>query len=173
VTDFIKDMAAAYAASDLVISRAGAGSISEFCLLHKPVVLVPSPNVAEDHQTKNALALVDKQAAIYVKDSEAEAKLMDVALNTVADDRKLKELSENIAKLDFARLCTNHRAGSNQAGRSRKLVEGMQKSQLSQLGLTKKSVESPISSFQKEENENTTDFGGHPQLKVVPTLIKT
>ena len=107
VTDFIKDMAAAYAASDLVISRAGAGSISEFCLLHKPVVLVPSPNVAEDHQTKNALALVDKQAAIYVKDSEAEAKLMDVALSTVADDRKLKELSENIAKLalpDSARI---------------------------------------------------------------------
>ena len=107
VTDFIKDMAAAYSASDLVISRAGAGSISEFCLLHKPVVLVPSPNVAEDHQTKNALALVDKQAAIYVKDSEAEAKLMEVALSTVADDRKLKELSENIAKLalpDSARI---------------------------------------------------------------------
>ena len=75
--------------------------------MHKPVVLVPSPNVAEDHQTKNALALVDKQAAIYVKDSEAEAKLMDVALSTVADDRKLKELSENIAKLalpDSARI---------------------------------------------------------------------
>ena len=173
VTDFIKDMAAAYAASDLVISRAGAGSISEFCLLHKPVVLVPSPNVAEDHQTKNALALVDKQAAIYVKDSEAEAKLMDVALNTVADDRKLKELSENIAKLalpDSARIIAQEVI---EAGRSRKLVEGMQKSQLSQLGLTEKSVESPISSFQKEENENTTDFGGHPQLKVVPTLIKT
>ena len=105
--DFINDMAAAYAASDLVISRAGAGSISEFCLLHKPVVLVPSPNVAEDHQTKNALALVDKQAAIYVKDSEAEAKLMDVALKTVADDQKLKELSDNIAKLalpDSARI---------------------------------------------------------------------
>jgi len=97
----------AYSAADLVISRAGASSISELCLLGKPVVLVPSPNVAEDHQTKNALALVDKQAAIYVKDSEAEAKLMDVALNTVADDRKLKELSENIAKLalpDSARI---------------------------------------------------------------------
>ena len=76
-------------------------------MLHKPVVLVPSPNVAEDHQTKNALALVDKQAAIYVKDSEAEAKLMDVALKTVADNRKLKELSDNIAKLalpDSARI---------------------------------------------------------------------
>lgn len=102
VTDFIKDMAAAYAAADLVISRAGAGSISEFCLLSKPVILVPSPNVAEDHQTKNALALVDKQAAIYVKDSEAEANLLDVALSTVNDDGKLKELSENIAKLALA-----------------------------------------------------------------------
>lgn len=60
VTDFISDMAAAYSAADLIISRAGAGSISEFCLLQKPVILVPSPNVAEDHQTKNALALVNK-----------------------------------------------------------------------------------------------------------------
>ena len=92
-------MAAAYAAADLVISRAGAGSISEFCLLHKPVILVPSPNVAEDHQTKNALALVNKQAAIYVKDSEAETNLLDVALSTVKDEQKLKELSENIARL--------------------------------------------------------------------------
>lgn len=99
VTDFIKDMAAAYAAADLVISRAGAGSISEFCLLHKPVVLVPSPNVAEDHQTKNALALVDKQAAICVKDSEAESALMDIALSTINDGQKLEELSKNIAKL--------------------------------------------------------------------------
>ena len=78
VTDFIKDMAAAYAAADLVISRAGAGSISEFCLLHKPVILVPSPNVAEDHQTQNALALVNKQAAIYVKDCEAKDTLLSL-----------------------------------------------------------------------------------------------
>lgn len=99
VTDFIKDMANAYAAADLVISRAGAGSISEFCLLHKPVILVPSPNVAEDHQTKNALALVDKDAAIYVKDIEAREKLLPIALETVADDNKLKKLSDNIAKL--------------------------------------------------------------------------
>ena len=68
VTDFISDMAAAYTVADLVISRAGAGSISEFCLLGKPVILVPSPNVAEDHQTKNALALVKKGAAVYIKD---------------------------------------------------------------------------------------------------------
>lgn len=71
------------------------------------VILVPSPNVAEDHQTKNALALVNKQAAIYVKDSEAETTLMDVALSTVNDEQKLKELTENIAKLalpDSARI---------------------------------------------------------------------
>ena len=99
VTDFIKDMANAYAAADLVISRAGAGSISEFCLLHKPVILVPSPNVAEDHQTKNALALVDKDAAIYVKDVEAKEKLLPVALETIANPEKLQDLSKNIAKL--------------------------------------------------------------------------
>lgn len=98
-TDFIKDMASAYAAADLVISRAGAGSISEFCLLHKPVILVPSPNVAEDHQTKNALALVDKGAALYVKDAEAGEKLLPVALETVADSGKLEALSAHIASL--------------------------------------------------------------------------
>ncbi len=99
VTDFIKDMAMAYAASDLVISRAGAGSISELCLLKKPVILVPSPNVAEDHQTKNALALVNKDAAIYVKDADAKKKLMASALETIKDSSKLENLSKNIAKL--------------------------------------------------------------------------
>lgn len=99
VTDFIKDMAKAYTLADLVISRAGAGSISEFCLLHKPVILVPSPNVAEDHQTKNALALVNKDAALYVKDAEAMEKLISTALETVADDNRLQALSSNIARL--------------------------------------------------------------------------
>lgn len=99
ISDFIKDMASAYAAADLVISRAGAGSISEFCLLHKPVILVPSPNVAEDHQTKNALALSDKDAAIYIKDAEAKSKLIPTALETVSNPSKLEELSKNIAKL--------------------------------------------------------------------------
>lgn len=98
-TDFIKDMAAAYTAADLILSRAGAGSISEFCLLHKPVILIPSPNVAEDHQTKNAMALVEKHAAIYIKDAEAEEKLIDTALNTIADEKVLKELSANIGKM--------------------------------------------------------------------------
>lgn len=99
VTDFIKDMSKAYAAADLIISRAGAGSISEFCLLHKPVILVPSPNVAEDHQTKNALALVDKGAALYVKDADAQQQLVTTALQTVASEEKLKALSREIAKL--------------------------------------------------------------------------
>lgn len=99
VTDFISDMAAAYSAADLVISRAGAGSISEFCLLGKPVILVPSPNVAEDHQTKNALALVHKNAALYIKDSEAAQKLLDTAIETVHKPDLLKELSNHIIKL--------------------------------------------------------------------------
>ena len=100
-TDFITDMAAAYSAADLVISRAGAGSISEFCLLGKPVILVPSPNVAEDHQTKNALALVAKDAALYIKDAEASEKLLKPAIETVQQPETLKKLSTNIAKLAF------------------------------------------------------------------------
>ena len=99
VTDFITDMGTAYRAADLVISRAGASSISEFCLIGKPVVLVPSPNVAEDHQTKNALALADRDAALYVKDAEAPAALLQLAVETVNDDARLKSLSENILQL--------------------------------------------------------------------------
>ena len=95
VTDFITDMGVAYKAADLVISRAGASSISEFCLIGKPVILVPSPNVAEDHQTKNALALSTRDAAIYVKDAEAPATLLQLAIETVQDTTKLKSLSEN------------------------------------------------------------------------------
>ena len=98
-TDFITDMGAAYKAADLVISRAGASSISEFCLIGKPVILVPSPNVAEDHQTKNALALSTRDAAIYVKDAEAPATLLKLAIDTVKDEAKLKSLSENVLKL--------------------------------------------------------------------------
>lgn len=97
--DFIADMGAAYKAADLVISRAGASSISEFCLIGKPVILVPSPNVAEDHQTKNAMALVNKNAAVYVKDSEAADVLLKQALAIVHDDKQLASLSQNIAKL--------------------------------------------------------------------------
>lgn len=99
VTDFITDMGAVYRAADLVISRAGASSISEFCLIGKPVILVPSPNVAEDHQTKNALALSTRDAAIYIKDAEAPDVLLQTAIETVNDEAKLKSLSENVLKL--------------------------------------------------------------------------
>ena len=107
VTDFISDMKAAYRAADLVVSRAGAGSISELCLLAKPVILVPSPNVAEDHQTKNALALVEKDAALWVKDAEADPALVDLAIKTVRNEEALEALSKNIVKLahrDSARV---------------------------------------------------------------------
>ena len=98
-TDFIADMGAAYRAADLVISRAGASSISEFCLIGKPVILVPSPNVAEDHQTKNAMALVNRRAARFVSDAEATQKLIPLALQTVNDDQTLSQLSHNIKQM--------------------------------------------------------------------------
>ena len=110
VTDFISKMEDAYSAADLVISRAGAGSISEFCLLEKPVILVPSPNVAEDHQTKNAMALVNNDAALFVKDAEAKDTLLPLAIKTVNDSDKLTSLSKNIAKLalrDSANVIAN------------------------------------------------------------------
>lgn len=97
--DFVSRMDYAYSVADLVISRAGAGSISEFCLLGKPVILVPSPNVAEDHQTQNATALVKKDAAVMVSDANAKALLFDTALRLVDDNEKLKSLSDNITKL--------------------------------------------------------------------------
>ena len=97
--DFLSDMPDRYANADLVISRAGASSISELCLLGKPAILVPSPNVAEDHQTHNALALVNKEAAILVRDVEAADKLIRTALDTLEDDALLKKLHTNILKL--------------------------------------------------------------------------
>ena len=97
--DFISDMGAAYKAADLVISRAGASSISEFQLIGKPVILVPSPNVAEDHQTKNAMALVNKDAALCVKDVDAPDTLIKLALDTITNDEKLASLSENVKKM--------------------------------------------------------------------------
>ncbi|NDV55502.1 undecaprenyldiphospho-muramoylpentapeptide beta-N-acetylglucosaminyltransferase [Parabacteroides sp. 52] len=97
--DFITRMDYAYEAADLVISRAGASSISELCLLKKPVVLVPSPNVSEDHQTQNALALVYKDAALMVADKEAEEQLVPVALNVVGNDERLQALRTHIGLL--------------------------------------------------------------------------
>ena len=101
VTDFISRMEDAYAAADLVISRAGASSISELCLLGKPTILVPSPNVAEDHQTKNALALVNRDAALYVKDSEAVEQLVPLAVATVKNGRRLEELGQHAGQMAF------------------------------------------------------------------------
>ena len=91
----------AYRLADLVISRAGASSISELCLLGKPSILVPSPNVAEDHQTHNAMALVDKDAALYIKDVNAVSELIPLALTTVVDSNRLKVLGENARKMAF------------------------------------------------------------------------
>jgi UDP-N-acetylglucosamine--N-acetylmuramyl-(pentapeptide) pyrophosphoryl-undecaprenol N-acetylglucosamine transferase len=98
LVEFIARMDLAYAVADLIISRAGAGSISEFCLVGKPVILVPSPNVAEDHQTKNAMALVKENAAILVSDEDAPQRLIPVALDTVRHSERLAELSANIKK---------------------------------------------------------------------------
>lgn len=99
VTDFVSRMDLAYSIADLVVSRAGASSISELCLLSKPVILVPSPNVAEDHQTQNAMALVRKDAAVMIKDAEAKEKLIDAALELIKNDGALTKLSGNILKL--------------------------------------------------------------------------
>lgn len=96
VTPFISDMAAAYKGADLVISRAGATSISELQALGKPAILVPSPNVAEDHQTHNAMALVNKDAAVLVKDAEAREKLVATALKLINNSEKLASMSLNI-----------------------------------------------------------------------------
>jgi UDP-N-acetylglucosamine--N-acetylmuramyl-(pentapeptide) pyrophosphoryl-undecaprenol N-acetylglucosamine transferase len=99
VTDFVSRMDLAYSIADLVVSRAGASSISELCLLAKPVILVPSPNVAEDHQTKNALALVHKDAAVMIRDTDAREQLVAKAIELVKNETELKKLSENILKL--------------------------------------------------------------------------
>ncbi|MCR5050171.1 MAG: undecaprenyldiphospho-muramoylpentapeptide beta-N-acetylglucosaminyltransferase [Paludibacteraceae bacterium] len=97
--DFLSDMPDRYAQADLVISRAGASSISELCLLGKPAVLVPSPNVAEDHQTHNAMALVNKQAAVLVRDADAGEQLISTALRLIKDKEQLETLHTNVLQL--------------------------------------------------------------------------
>jgi UDP-N-acetylglucosamine--N-acetylmuramyl-(pentapeptide) pyrophosphoryl-undecaprenol N-acetylglucosamine transferase len=98
-SDFIGKMDLAYAAADVVVSRSGASSVSELCAARKAVVFVPSPNVAEDHQTHNAMALVNKQAALMIRDADAEEKLMPEALELVRNPAKIAVLERNIAKL--------------------------------------------------------------------------
>lgn len=109
VTQFISDMASAYKGADLVISRAGAASISELQALGKPAILVPSPNVAEDHQTHNAMALVNRGAALLVSDAEARDKLIDTACTLIGQPEKLEQMSKNIAEMGItdsaARIC--------------------------------------------------------------------
>jgi len=99
IMEFVNRMDLAYAAADIIISRAGAGTIAELCVIKKPVILVPSPNVAEDHQTKNALALVQDHAAVFVADRDAELKLIDRAIELLNDTALQKRLSNNIGKL--------------------------------------------------------------------------
>jgi UDP-N-acetylglucosamine--N-acetylmuramyl-(pentapeptide) pyrophosphoryl-undecaprenol N-acetylglucosamine transferase len=99
ITEFLSRMDLAYAAADIIVSRAGAGTIAELCMVKKPVILVPSPNVAEDHQTKNALALVQEEAAVFLADRDAEAKLVDRALELLKDREQQKKLGVNIGKM--------------------------------------------------------------------------
>jgi UDP-N-acetylglucosamine--N-acetylmuramyl-(pentapeptide) pyrophosphoryl-undecaprenol N-acetylglucosamine transferase len=101
-SDFIKRMDLAYAAADVIISRSGASSISEICAAHKAAIFVPSPNVTEDHQTHNAMALVKKDAALMVTDAEAVEKLMKTACELMADTEKIAAIEKNVAKLALA-----------------------------------------------------------------------
>jgi UDP-N-acetylglucosamine--N-acetylmuramyl-(pentapeptide) pyrophosphoryl-undecaprenol N-acetylglucosamine transferase len=99
VVDFLREMDVAYAAADVVISRSGALAVSELCIAKKPCILVPSPNVAEDHQTKNAMALVEQEAAHFVADKDARTTLVDEAIKLLFDETRSAKLSERIAKL--------------------------------------------------------------------------
>ncbi|HEY8930094.1 MAG TPA: undecaprenyldiphospho-muramoylpentapeptide beta-N-acetylglucosaminyltransferase [Mucilaginibacter sp.] len=99
IVEFLSRMDLAYAAADIIISRAGAGTIAELCVIKKPVILVPSPNVAEDHQTKNAMALVAEEAAVLVTDATAVETLVDRALELLNDNEQQRKLSANIGKM--------------------------------------------------------------------------
>ena len=101
-SDFIKRMDLAYAAADVIISRSGASSISEICAAHKAAIFVPSPNVTEDHQTHNAMALVRKDAGMIVTDAEAPEKLMKAACGLLANPEKIAQIEKNVAKLALA-----------------------------------------------------------------------
>ena len=98
---FIKKIEIAYGLADIIVSRAGAIAISELCVVGKPVILIPSPNVAENHQYKNAQSLVNKNAAILVKDSQANNKLVDEIIKLKDNPILMKELSENIKKMEY------------------------------------------------------------------------
>ena len=99
IHNFIDRMDFAFAAADVVVSRAGAGTISELSIVGKPVILIPSPNVADDHQTKNAMALVSKEAALMLRDSESVEKLADAIIELITDNERRRSLSENISSM--------------------------------------------------------------------------
>lgn len=107
VSAFIKEMDKAYAAADIVVSRAGAIAISELCVSAKPSILVPSPNVAEDHQTKNAIALLKQNAAVMVKDAEASEKLIQEIINLASNEEKTNTLSESIKQMAYPDAAIN------------------------------------------------------------------
>ena len=96
---FLNRMDLAYAAADFIISRSGASSVSELCVVGKPVIFIPSPNVSEDHQTKNARSLVNNEAALMVTDAQANQNLVKESIQLLANKEKLQELSNNIEKL--------------------------------------------------------------------------
>ena len=99
VYEFLNNMDLAYAAADIIVSRAGASSVSELCIVGKPVIFIPSPNVAEDHQTKNAMAIVDKKAALIIKEEDLDADFENKFSQLVASSEKQNELGANIKKL--------------------------------------------------------------------------
>ncbi len=99
IYEFLNRMDLAYAIADVIISRAGAGTIAELCLINKPVILIPSPNVSEDHQSKNAMALVDKGAAILVADRHAESELIDQTIKLLKDEDRMQDLANKISGL--------------------------------------------------------------------------
>ena len=98
--DFLKRMDLAYSAADIIISRAGAGTVSELCIVGKPVLFIPSPNVAEDHQTKNAMSVAEKDAAVVLSESHLEQGFRSIFFPLVQSDEKMESLGRNIKKLE-------------------------------------------------------------------------
>ena len=152
VQDFVREMDLAYAAADVVISRSGALSVSEICIAKKPVILVPSPNVAEDHQTKNAKALSEKDAAILVTDKDANSMLVDTALNLIFDATRSAKLAENIAKL------AKPRATSDIVNEIEKLLD-------------EKSVDGKMQSYKLSSDDSHT--GGNDSGRLQTVLVRS
>ena len=148
VQDFVREMDLAYAAADVVISRSGALSVSEICIAKKPVILVPSPNVAEDHQTKNAKALSEKDAAILVTDKDANSMLVDAALNLIFSPTRTMKLAENIAML------AKPRATSDIVNEIEKLLD-------------EKSIDGKMQSYKLSSDDSHTGGNGSGRLQTV------